>query len=47
MTFNCQRKGYKQDLPGRLSGDFRMHKFEKIFGDGEGKKEVSWYPARV
>ena len=33
----------KQDLPGRLSGDFRIHKLEKIFGGGEGKRK---YPAR-
>jgi len=32
----------KQDLPGRLSGDFRIHKLEKIFGGEEGKKK---YPA--
>jgi hypothetical protein len=42
MTFNCQRRGPKQDPPGRLSGDFRIHKLEKI-GGGEGKKK---YPAR-
>jgi len=42
MTFNCQRRGPKQDSPGRLSGDFRIHKLEKI-GGGEGKKK---YPAR-
>jgi len=33
----------KQDLLGRHSGDFRIHKFEKIVGDGEGKRK---YPAR-
>jgi hypothetical protein len=27
-------KGPKKDLPGRLSGDFRIHKLEKIFGGG-------------
>jgi len=43
MTFNCQRMGPKQDPPGRLPGDFRTHKLEKIFGGGEGKKK---YPAR-
>jgi len=43
MTFNCQRRRPKQDLPGRLSGDFRIHKLEKIVGGGEGKKK---YPAR-
>jgi hypothetical protein len=35
--------GPKQDPPGRLSGDFRIYKLEKMFGDGEGKKK---YPAR-
>jgi len=43
MTYNCHRSGPKQDLPGRLSGDFRIHKLEKIVGGGEGKKK---YPAR-
>jgi hypothetical protein len=43
MTFDCQRRGPKQDLPGRLSGDFRIHKLEKIVGDGDGKKK---HPAR-
>jgi len=43
MTFNCQRRGPKQDLPGRLSGDFRIHKLEKMFGGWEGKRK---YPAR-
>ena len=33
----------KQDPPGRFSGDFRIHKFEKIVGVGEGKR---MYPAR-
>jgi len=42
-TFNCHRRKPKQDLPGRLSGDFRIHKLEKIVGVGEGKKK---YPAR-
>jgi len=32
-----------QDPPGRLSGDFRIHKLEKIVGGVEGKKK---YPAR-
>jgi len=39
MTFNCQSRGPIQDPPGRLSGDFRIHKIEKIVGGG--KKEVS------
>jgi len=36
-------KGPKQDLPDRLSSDFRIYKLEKIFGGGEGKRK---YPAR-
>jgi len=43
MTFNCQRRGPKQDPPGSLSSDFRIHKLEKIVGGGERKKK---YPAR-
>jgi len=35
--------GHKQDLPGRLSGDFRIHKLEKIVAGWEGKKK---YPAK-
>ena len=31
-------RGPKDDPPSRLSGDFRIHKLEKIFGGGEGKK---------
>jgi len=42
-TFNCQRRDPKQVPPGRLPSDFRIHKLEKIFGGGEGKKK---YPAR-
>ena len=30
-------RGPKQDPPGRLSGDFRIHKLEKIVAGGEGK----------
>jgi hypothetical protein len=33
----------KQDLPGRLSRDIRIHELEKIVAGGEGKKK---YPAR-
>jgi hypothetical protein len=44
MTFNCQRRGPKQDPPGRLSGDFRIQKNKKIVEGGEGKRK---YPARV
>jgi len=36
-------RGPEQDLPGRLTGDFRIHKLEKIVGGGEGKR---MYPAR-
>jgi hypothetical protein len=32
--------GPKQDLPGRLSGDFRIHKLKKIVG-GEVKNRMS------
>jgi len=44
MTFTCQRSkqhqgGPKQDPPGRLSGDFRIHKLEKIVGGGEGERK--------
>jgi len=35
-------RGPKQNPPGRLSSDFRIHRLEKI-GGGEGKKK---YPAR-
>jgi len=34
----------KQDPPGRLSSDFRIHKLEIIVGGGEGKRK---YPARL
>jgi hypothetical protein len=34
-------RGPKQDLPGKLSGDFRIHKLEKTVGGGEENKEVS------
>ena len=43
MTFVCQKRGPKQDPPGRLSGDFRIHRLEKIVGGWEGKRK---YPAR-
>jgi len=36
-------RGPKQDLPGRLSSDFTVHKLENIVGSGDGKKK---YPAR-
>jgi len=39
--------GPKQDPPGRLSGDFRIHKLEKIFGGGEGKKKYSTRQCQV
>jgi hypothetical protein len=35
--------GPKRDPPGRLSGDFRIHKLETIADGGEGKNK---YPAR-
>ena len=35
--------GPKQNPKGKLSGDFRTHKLEKIVGGGEGKRK---YPAR-
>jgi hypothetical protein len=38
MTFNYQRWGPKQDPPGRLSGDFRIHKLEKNWWWWGGKK---------
>jgi hypothetical protein len=44
MTFSCQRRGTKQDLPGRLSSDIRIHKLDKIVSGGEGKEK---YPVRV
>ena len=40
MTFNCQRSGPKLDPPGRLSGDFRIHKLETMFGGGVGKRST-------
>jgi len=36
-------RGPTQDLRGRLSSDFKIHKLEKIVGGREGKKK---YPAR-
>ena len=36
MTFSCQRRGPKQDPPGRVSGDFRIYKLEKIVGREKG-----------
>jgi len=40
MTFNYQRRGPKQDPPGRLSGDFRIHRLGKIVGGWEGKGSI-------
>jgi len=45
MTFQLPEKqttprGPKQDLPGRLSIDFRIHKLEKNCWWWGGKKEV-------
>jgi len=39
MAFSCQRRGPKQDPPGSLSGDFRIHKLVNTVGGGEGKKK--------
>jgi hypothetical protein len=36
-------RGPEQDPPSRLSGDFKIHKLEKIVAGGEGRKK---YPAR-
>jgi len=33
-------RGPKKDLPGRLFGDFRIHKLEKIVAGGEGKGSI-------
>jgi hypothetical protein len=37
------QRGPKQDPPGRLPKNFRIHKLEKTVAGGEGKKK---YPAR-
>jgi hypothetical protein len=34
------RRGPKEYPPGRLSGDFRTHKLEKIVSGGKGKKSI-------
>jgi hypothetical protein len=34
-------RGPKQDLPGRLYCEFRLHKLEKIVTGGKGKKKHS------
>jgi len=51
MTFNCQKQTTprepKQDPPGRLSRDFRLHKLEKIVAIGEGKKKYSARQCKV
>ena len=36
-------RGPKLDPPGRVSGDFRTHKLEKIVAGGKGNKK---YPVR-
>jgi hypothetical protein len=33
-------RGLKQDPPGRLFGDFRIHKLEKTFDGRKGKKSI-------
>jgi len=35
-----KQRGPNQDLPGRLSGDFRIYKLEKIVTGGEGKRSI-------
>jgi len=40
-------RGPKQDPPSRLSSDFRIHKLEKIFGGGEGKKNYPTQQCKV
>jgi len=40
-------RGPKQDPPGRLSGDFRKHKLEKLVGGGEGKRKYPVRPCKV
>jgi hypothetical protein len=40
-------RGPKHDPPGRLSGDFRIHKIEKIVGVGEGKRKYPVRPCKV
>jgi hypothetical protein len=32
-------RGPKKDLPSRISGDFRIHKLEKMFAGGEVNKK--------
>ena len=46
-TFNYQRRRPKQDPPGRLSGDFRIHKPEKIVGGWEGKRKYAARQCKV
>jgi hypothetical protein len=45
ITFNCKEKqttrGHKQDLPDRLSRDFRIHKHEKCLLVGREKEVIS------
>jgi hypothetical protein len=38
------QRGPKKHPPGRMSGDFRIHKPEKMFADVEGNKK---YPATL
>ena len=42
-NFQLPQKDPKQNLPRRLSSDFRIHKLKNIVGGGEGKKK---YPSR-
>jgi hypothetical protein len=40
-------RGAKQDTLGRLFGDFRIHKLEKIVGGWEGKRKYSTRQCKV
>jgi len=40
-------RGPKQDPPSSLSGHFRIHKHEKIFGGGQGKRKHPARPCKV
>jgi hypothetical protein len=51
MTFNCQKqttpKWPEKDPPGRLSGDFRIYKLEKIVVGREGKRKYRTRQCKV
>jgi hypothetical protein len=40
-------RGPKKDPPGRLSGDFRIHKLEKMFPGWEGKNKYTERQCRM